>query len=108
MLRGNRLYNFFVMSSTWSRAAGDACSFRHGLELRPHDRWMHTPVDFFLREAAVGAGNQVLAADARGESRETLGDKLRMFHHVRAVADDARHENLAGRQLHLLPHLPFV
>ena len=69
---------------------------------------MHAPVDFFLRKAAVGAGNQVLAADARGEPRETLGDELGMFDDVRAVADDTRHENLAGRQLHLLPHLPFV
>jgi hypothetical protein len=33
-------------------------------------------------------GNQVLAADARGESRETLGDELGMFDDVRAVADD--------------------
>ena len=50
---------------------------------------MHAPVDFFLREAAVGAGNQVLAADARREPCETLGDELGMFHYVGAVADDA-------------------
>jgi len=51
-------------------------AFGHGLELRPHDRWMHATVDFFLRESAVGPGNQVFAAHARGESRETLGDEL--------------------------------
>src|SRR5204863_6988061 len=55
-----------------SCAAGDARAFRHRFELRPHDRWMHAPVDFLLREAAVGAGNQVLAPHARGEPRETL------------------------------------
>ena len=37
---------------------------------------MHATIDFFLRESAVGPGNQVFAAHARGESRETLGDEL--------------------------------
>jgi len=46
-------------------------------------------LDFFLREAAVGAGNQILAADARGEPRETFGDELRMFHQVRAQSEDS-------------------
>src|ERR1041385_2147543 len=69
---------------------------------------MHAPVDFFLREPAVSAGNQVLAADVCGEPRETLGDELGMFHHVRAVADDTGHENFSGRQLYLLPDFPFV
>ena len=49
---------------------------------------MHATVDFFLCEAAVGARNEVLAADARGEPRETIGDELGMFDDVRAVADD--------------------
>ena len=46
--------------------------------------------------------------DTRGKPEEPLGDQLRMLDHVGAVAHDAWHENLARRELHVLPHLPFV
>ena len=42
------------------------------------------------------------------ESQDALGDKLRMFDDVRAVADDAGNQDLAFRQFDVLPDPPFV
>ncbi len=49
-------------------------------ELRPHDLRMNALQAFGLREAAIGAGDQVLLADDLGEIDDALGDQLWMLH----------------------------
>ena len=61
-----------------------------------------------LAEAAIGAGDDVLFADQRGVLHQPLGDQLGVLDQVRRVADDARHERLAVRQLDVLPDRPIV
>ena len=51
---------------------------------------MDALVERLLREAAVGAGDDVLAADELGEPHDALGHQLGMLDHVGGVADDAR------------------
>ena len=60
---------------------------------------MNAAVELLLRKAAIGAGDDVLAADEAREPQDAFGDEFGMLHDVRAVADDARGENLAFRQL---------
>ena len=72
-------------------------------ELGPGDLGVHAAA-----EAAVGAGDDVLAADRAGEAHDALGDELRVLDQVGGVADHAGHQHLAVRQLDVLPHLPFV
>src|SRR6202040_2637820 len=60
-------------------------------------------------EAAIGAGDDVLAPDDLGKPPDALGDRLGMLDEVRAVRDDAGdQQQLAVRQLRLLPHPPLV
>ena len=59
-------------------------------------------------EAAVGAGDDVLAADRAGKPHDPLGDQLRMLDQIGRVADHARQDHLAVRQLDVVPQLPFV
>src|SRR5579883_1582087 len=69
---------------------------------------MDAAVKRTLGKTAIGSSNQVLASDESGQSRDTLGHQLRMLHDIGGVADHARDKHLAGGQLHLAPHLPFV
>ena len=59
-------------------------------------------------EAAIGAGNDVLTADDRGVAQDAVGDELRVFDKVGSMADDARHQHFARRQLRLLPDAPLM
>src|SRR5262249_125897 len=59
-------------------------------------------------EAAIGAGNDILATDDRGIAKDSIGDQLRVLDQVGRVTDDAGHQHLAGRQLDRLPDPPFV
>jgi len=59
-------------------------------------------------EAAIRAGNNVLVAGNRGVAQDAVGDELRVFDKVGGMADDARHQHLARRQLCLLPHAPLM
>ena len=59
-------------------------------------------------EAAIGAGNDVLTADDCGIPQNAVGNELRVLDKVGSVADDARHQHLAGRQIRLLPDAPLV
>ena len=43
-----------------------------------------------------------------GKAQDPLGDKLRMLDQIGGVADDARQQDLAVRQLDVVPQLPFV
>src|SRR5208337_3546246 len=68
------------------------------LELSPHDGWVHAAMERSLREAAIGAGNNVLAADQPSQPRDAFSDELGMLHHVGCVTDDAGNEHLVPRQ----------
>src|SRR5712691_8998638 len=63
-----------LISSSPKFLASDPRAFGHGMQLRPHDRGVNAPVQLLLREAAICAGDEVLAADQPGESEEALGD----------------------------------
>src|ERR1700680_4862494 len=88
--------------------AGNSRALGHGLQLRPHDRGVYSPVELLLREAAIRAGDDVLAADQPRELEDAFGNKLRMLDHVGAVADNAGRQHLAVGQLNVLPDTPFV
>jgi len=60
------------------------------------------------REAAVRARDNVLPADEVGVLHDALGHQLRMLHELGHGIDDAGHEDLALRQLDVLPDGPFV
>ena len=74
-----------------------------GAELGPGDLGVHAPA-----EAAVGAGDDILAADRAGKPHDPLGHQLRMLDQIGRVADHARQDHLAVRQLDVVPQLPFV
>lgn len=59
-------------------------------------------------EAAIGTRDDILATDDRGIAQDAVGDQGRVFDKVGGMADDTRHQHLAGRQLRLLPHAPLV
>ena len=59
-------------------------------------------------EAAIGAGDDVLAADDRGVAQDAVGDQLRVLDEVGGMADDTRHQHLTRRQSGVLPHPPFM
>ena len=88
--------------------AGDSGAFCHCFEFGPHDGGMDAAVKLLLREAAVGAGDHVFAADAFREAHETLGDQFGVLNDVRSVAHHARRQNFSFRQLHFFPHAPLM
>jgi hypothetical protein len=45
-------------------------------------------------EAAIRAGDDILAAGDRGVAQNAVGDQLGVFDKVSGVADDARHQDL--------------
>ena len=55
-------------------------------------------------DAAIGAGQHVLAPDELRIAHEALGDEIGMLDEIGAMADDAGNERRALRQLHLLEH----
>jgi hypothetical protein len=56
---------------------------------------MNTPVQLLLGEAAIGTGDDVLAAHYAGESEDALGDQIRMLYDVGSVAHDTGREYFA-------------
>src|SRR4249919_1809383 len=64
--------------------------------------------DHATTEAAIGACDDVLAADYVGEPHDSVRHQLRMLQHVSSVADHARDDDLTIWQRCLLPHLPLV
>ena len=68
---------------------GQARSFRQCRQLGPDDARMDLAGSRKAGEAAIGAGNDVFAADDAGEPRDPLGDRLRMFDEVGGMGDDA-------------------
>src|SRR5215475_9783248 len=76
---------------------------RQGFELRPGDLWMNAAA-----EAAIGPGDDVLAADHFGVAHDAVRDHLRMLDDVGRMADHTGNEQLAVRQSHVLPDAPFM
>src|SRR6266850_771103 len=58
---------------------GELRTLRQGLELRPHDAGVDPAVHRALGEAAVGAGDDVLAADQTGEPHDPLAHQFGVF-----------------------------
>ena len=89
--------------------AGEARAFGHRFELGPD----HRGVDFGLvgrlrREAAIGAGDDVLAPDQLGEAHQPFGDQLGMLDDIAGMRDHAGHDRRAVRQLGGFPDMVFV
>src|SRR5579863_8816157 len=59
-------------------------------------------------ETAIRASNDVFAAHDLCKADNSIGDKFGMLDQVGRVADDTGHQELAVRQLDILPHFPFV
>src|SRR5581483_6845871 len=59
-------------------------------------------------ESAIGGGDDPLAADAFGETNDALSDQLRMFDDIGGVTDRSGQNDLALRQLDVLPHRPLM
>ena len=87
---------------------GEPRSLDERLELGPHHRGVLALEQGPLGEAAVGAGDDALAADEAGEVHEALGHGLGVLDHGRGVGDDAGDEHLALGQADVLPDAPLV
>ena len=83
-------------------------ALRQRAQLRPHDALVYALGERALREAAIGAGHDILAADELSQSHQPLRHQFRMLDDVGGMADAARDQRLALGQLHALPHRPFV
>src|SRR5689334_15815907 len=59
-------------------------------------------------EAAVSAGDDILAADQFREAQDSFGHQFRMLHEVGGVADDPRYQYLTCRQLDPLEDVILV
>src|SRR5687768_10666660 len=95
--------------STPQLAGRQSGALRQGGELEvSHARMSIVEPQGGCGKAAVGAGDDVLAADEFGKPHDSLGDQLRMLHQIGGVADHARCENLTGGQLDLLEDMVFV
>src|SRR5262245_4155071 len=87
--RADRVVVSVIGSSTPEPPGGEAGSLGEGGELEPrHARVRVIEPHGRGGEPAVGAGDDVLAADEAGESLDPLGDQLRVLDEVGGVADD--------------------
>src|SRR5712672_2879333 len=82
---------------------GEAGAFGEAAQFGPGEVGMDPAA-----EAAIGAGDDVLAADDLGIAQDAVGDELRVLDEVGSVADHTRHQHLARRQFRLLPYPPLV
>ena len=82
---------------------GEAGAFGEAAQFGPGEVGMDPAA-----EAAIGAGDDVLAADDLGIAQDAVGDELRVLDEVGGVADHTRHQHLARRQFRLLPYPPLV
>src|SRR5580700_1993458 len=87
---------------------GNLCTFAQGRKLRPRDLRPDHARPRRGSEAAVDAGNDILSADDFGVPADALRHKLRMLDVISGRVDDARHYDLAFRQLQLFKYLPLV
>ena len=59
-------------------------------------------------EAAIGAGDDVLAPHHSGEVEDAVCDDLRVLDDVGRVADDARDQDFSVGQFDVSPDFPLV
>ena len=104
----------FSRGRRWTAVSARAASTRGGRP-RPSPRtWPRRPgVDLGVvrrlrREAAVGAGDDVLAADELGVADDALGDQLGVLDDVAGVGDDAGDSILPAGSLTRLPDVVLV
>src|SRR4029453_3177748 len=83
-------------------------AFGKGSQFRPHDGGGNAWRKGTLRKAAIGPAHDVLASDDVGEPHDALGHEFGMLDDIGRVADDARDQHLAWRQLDRSPDHPFV
>ena len=83
-------------------------AFGQRAQLGPHDRRRHATQALALGEAAVRAGDDILAADQLRIADDPFRHQVRMLDQRRAVADHAGNERFAIRQAHVAPDLPLV
>src|ERR1700724_2806120 len=76
---------------------GEAAAFGEAAQFGPGEVGMDPAA-----EAAIGAGDDVLAADDLGIAQDAVGDELRVLDQVGGVADHTRHQHLARRPFSLL------
>lgn len=61
-----------------------------------------------LREAAIGAGDDIFTAHQFRLPRNPLGHQFRMFDDIGGVADDPGDQHFTFGQFDVLPHPPFM
>src|SRR5258706_2519442 len=59
-------------------------------------------------EAAIGAGDDVVAADDFSEGDDAVGYEFRVLDEIGGVADDAGNEDFSGGQFHSAPDFIFM
>ena len=59
-------------------------------------------------EAAVGAGDDVFAADDFSERDDAIGYQFRVLDKIGGVADDAGNQDFSGGQFHVAPDFEFM
>src|SRR6516162_5076763 len=97
-----------LLSPTPQLLRREAGAFAQCRELGPYDGRMHFACGREAGEAAIGAGDDILAPGGLREPCDALRDRLGMLDEIRAVCDDAGDKNLAFRQCYILPHPPLV
>src|SRR5438094_372984 len=97
-------YRFVPLPPAPQELRRPAGAFGHRLELGPADRLVADP----CAEPAIGAGQDILAADEIGVAHEAFGDEVGVLDEIGAMADDPGDEGHAVGQLHLLEDAPFV
>src|SRR3990167_9424866 len=83
-------------------------ALRKHAKLFPHDVRMHARGRQTLCETAVHAGNDVFPPDELRVAHQTLGHEFGVLDAVRRVRDDARNDDLALRELDVLPDMILV
>src|SRR5262245_43253587 len=63
--------------------ASDACAFGQSREFDPNHAGVHLAGGGEASEAAIGAGDHIVAADHAGKPADALGDRLGVLHNVR-------------------------
>src|SRR5262249_11499411 len=86
---------------------GEASAFGQGAELGEDKVGVDLGAEDALGEAAVGASDDVLAADQIGKAGDALAHELGVLDDVVRVADAAGDEDLAVGELCFLPDLPL-
>jgi hypothetical protein len=82
--------------------------FSESTKLGPYDSGMNLTITGEAREATIGSGDYVFAADDIGEPDNPFSDKLLVLDEVGSVSNDTRNQSLSLRNAHSLPNTPFV